>query len=132
MKGVSKYAPRKTQGKVRELGIFTIGIGVIIAVVTLWLTFALQPTSGEQGSPLLVVVPLVSSGVYVLLGFLVRKLRTSGTIILTLVLVAAGFVIDLAIGANIVKGTIDAVIILLVTKTGRAAIKEVAAEHDAE
>ena len=118
--------------KAQELSIFTIGIGIILAVLTLWLTFALQPTPGQQRSQLLLIVPLVIAATYVVLGFLVRKLKSPGIIILTMILVAAGFAIDLIIGFNVVKAVIDVLVISMIVKTGREALTEVNPEPVAD
>ena len=118
--------------KAQELSIFTIGLGIILAVLTLWLTFALQPTPGQQRSQLLLIVPLVIAATYVVLGFLVRKLKSPGIIILTMILVAAGFAIDLIIGFNVVKAAIDVLVISMIVKTGREALTEVNPEPVAD
>jgi hypothetical protein len=118
--------------KVQELSIFTIGIGIILAVLTLWLTFALQPTPGEERSSLLLIVPLAIAVTYVVLGFLVRKFKSPGLIILTMILVAAGFGIDLIIGFNIVKAVIDVLVISMIVKTGREALTEINPEAVAD
>lgn len=118
--------------KAQELSIFTIGLGIILAVLTLWLTFALQPTPGQQRSQLLLIVPLVIAATYVVLGFLVRKLKSPGIIILTMILVAAGFAIDLIIGFNVVKAVIDVLVISMIVKTGREALTEVNPEPVAD
>ena len=118
--------------KAQELSIFTIGLGIILAVLTLWLTFALQPTPGQQRSQLLLIVPLVIAATYVVLGFLVRKLKLPGIIILTMILVAAGFAIDLIIGFNVVKAVIDVLVISMIVKTGREALTEVNPEPVAD
>ena len=101
-------------------------------MLTLWLTFALQPTPGQQRSQLLLIVPLVIAATYVVLGFLVRKLKSPGIIILTMILVAAGFAIDLIIGFNVVKAVIDVLVISMIVKTGREALTEVNPEPVAD
>lgn len=118
--------------KVQELSIFTIGIGIILAVLTLWLTFALQPTPGQERSPLLLVVPLAIAVTYVVLGLLIRKFKSSSIIILTMIFVAAGFAIDIIIGFNIVKAVIDVLVISMIAKTGWEALTEVNPEPVAE
>ena len=34
-------------GKIRELGIFTVGIGIIITLLTLWISFVAAPVPGR-------------------------------------------------------------------------------------
>lgn len=117
-------ADRRTKN-IRDLSTFTIGIGILMAVLTLWLTYAMQPSAGQQPSLLLVVVPLVISVVYIILGVLVRRLKSPGVVIATMLLVAAGFAIDLVIAFNIVKAAIDILIIFMIVKTGRSALVEI-------
>ncbi len=118
--------------KIQELSIFTIGIGIILALLALWLTFALQQIPEQERSPLFLIVPLAIAVTYVVLGFLVLKFKSSGIIILTMILVAAGFAIDLIIGFNIVKAVIDVVVISMIVKTGRKALAEVNSEPVAD
>jgi hypothetical protein len=118
--------------KVQELAIFTVGIGVLLAVLTLWLSFALQPEPGRQRSAYLIAVPLAISAVYVVLGVLTGKVKSPSIITATMVVVVLGFVLDLAIAFNIVKAVLDVLVIMLVMKTGREALQEVRPKAVAE
>ncbi len=111
--------------KTDELGIFTIGIGIVFAALSLWLTFTLRPNPGRQQSLLAVVVTLAICAIYVVLGILTRRTKSAGQIQLTVAFVVLGFLVDLALGFSILKLFISGFVIFLIVKTGVQAIGEV-------
>ncbi len=111
--------------KVQELSIFTVGIGVVLAALTLWLSFALRSEPGKERTTLMLVVPLLISAVLILLGVLTSIFKNPLMLTITMVFVVLGFGIDLVIGFNVVKAAIDVLVIALVVNTWRQAMKEV-------
>lgn len=114
--------------KVQELSIFTVGIGVILGALTLWFTYSVRPELGSDRSTLTLVVPLVVSVVLIILGVLTGILKSPAIINATMVFVALGFLLDMAIGLNVIKAVFEALVVVLVIKTGLGAVKEVKSE----
>ena len=123
---VKKKRPGKS--KVKELGIFTVGIGILLAILTLWLSLMLQPAPGQPRSAALVAVPVAISVIYIVLGALTLRFKSRAIIQVTIGLVVLGFLLDLLIGFNVVKAVISGLIIALIVKTGREALDEVSQE----
>lgn len=114
---------RKT-GKIRELGIFTVGVGIIVAALTLYITFIIGPGPGVAVSPIALVLPLSMSVVYIVLGILTQRSANPTIIQVTMALVTLGFVFDLVVGFHIIKAVITGAVIGLIIKTGLEALKE--------
>lgn len=114
--------PKRT--KVQELSIFTVGIGVILAALTLWLTFAMEPTYSPHTKWAFRFAMLISV-IYVALGAMTGVLKNRPIIMTTMVVLVAGLLTDLLLGLSIPKAVVSGLIIMLVVKTGRQALAEV-------
>ena len=125
---VSEELPVTPRGKIKELSIFTIGLGVILAVLTSWLSYAMQPVTGQGRSALTLLVPLGISMLFIILGVLTRCIGTPLIVKITMATVTVGFGLDLLLGFNVIKAIIVCVIIGLVFKTGRQALIEARAK----
>ena len=108
--------------KVQELGIFATGIGVLLAALTLWLNYAVQPDPGRERSLGVIAIALGFGAVYVVLGVLTLLLKSRVIIQLTISIVVLGLLLDLLIGFNVIKAIISGLVICLVIKTGRQAL----------
>ncbi len=112
------------RGKIRELGIFTVGIGVILALLTFWISFAMSSAPGRQISMVSMAEPLTISVIYIVCGILTMQLKTRPIILTTIVLVTLGFALELLIRFDSIKAVISLLAIGLIVKTGGEALKE--------
>lgn len=112
------------KSKVTELGVFAIGIGVLIAVVVLVVANSVLPPQPPMSGPQL-VLPLGICGAFIVLGALTLILKNRVIILITVALLVLGLVLDLAIGFNPIKLLISGAIIWLIIKTGKEAAQEV-------
>jgi hypothetical protein len=111
--------------KVQELGIFAIGIGILLAALLLWLMYATSPQPGRERSSVFPAVTLSICAICVVLGVLTLRLKSRLIIQLTVAVLILGFIAELLISFNVIKAIISACVIWLIIKTGREALKEV-------
>ena len=67
---------KKTRTKIDELAIFMIGFGIVIAAVSAYLYFGVRPAANFEKSVLSIAIPISIAAIMVILGFLVKKLRS--------------------------------------------------------
>jgi hypothetical protein len=115
---------RPARSKVRELGIFTAGIGIIVGTLCFWAFFILEPPPGKSNSLTVFAFPLSLSVLYIVLGVLNLMVRNRALIGYTICLVVIGFLIEMLIDFNIIKAVISAIIIWLIIKNGGEALAE--------
>ncbi len=124
-----KLEGRNAQSKVRELGIFTTGIGIILGALCFWLYFVLSPPPGQSKSLTFYAFPLSLSILYIGLGALNLAVQSRAVIACTIVVVVIGFLIEMLIGFSIIKAVISALVIWLIVKNGSEAMAECSAEN---
>lgn len=111
--------------KVEELSIFTIGIGIIIAALSVWAAFVLTPAPGTEASYLWLGIPVGLGGLFIVLGGLLRRFPSPVLVLTILFAVVGGLLLDLVVGFNMAKAAISLVIIVLILKSGLDALAEV-------
>ena len=113
--------------KLDELGIFTIGIGVLSIILPLLSTFELRPDQDADFRSMILVISLVFGSLLIALGILVRRLKNPKLIYLTMAIFVAGSALDILGGLHPIRTVISLVILALIIQTGRAALAEVSA-----
>ncbi len=113
------------RGKIRELAIYAIGLGVLLALIT-WLIAKSLPQAGPDGMRLW--IPLTIAGSFILSGILTMAWRTKPIIIVTAYVVALGFAVDLYLGFAPLKAVLSCAAALLIINTATTAMCEAEAE----
>ena len=108
-------------GKTKELGIFTIGIGLIFGALILYLDDT--PPSRSSNSQLIFMMAIPAA--FVIAGVLTLVLRKKPIVILSAALVVIGFTIDLLLAINPVKAVFCGGVALLVISTAKQALREI-------
>lgn len=111
------------QSKIRELGIFSIGLGVIGA--SFLVLFRVLQDSRSGSTSALDIVLLSGCAVLVALGVLTIVARKRAVIWLTVAVLVVGLTFDLLLVFSVMKLATSGFIIWLVVRTGFAAIEEV-------
>ena len=110
----------ESAGKIKELGVFAIGIGMIFGALILYVN-QIAPARRPVNQ---LFIPLAIPATFVVAGILTLLVRRKPIIILTTSLVIIGFAVDLLLALNLVKALISVAASLLVLKTARLALLE--------
>lgn len=113
-----------TRTKTQELSIFTMGIGGVLITLTAWLAFTLNHSRWDDRFSLMLTIPIGLGALYIVLGLMIRKLKTPSVLRLSAGLIALGLCLDLFLSFNIAKAFIDLVVIGMVLRTTKGAIEE--------
>jgi hypothetical protein len=116
---------RDKSTKINELGVFTIGIGVLIAALAIWFWFMLDPPRGKVRDFKTVAIPVAFGAVYILLGLLTLKLRSRMIIQITSGLVTVGLLLELINSFHIGKLILSGIAIWLINTTAKGAVADV-------
>lgn len=113
--------PKRT--KLHELSILTIGLGVILAALTLWLVAALPAGRGEDRTED-VQIALAIAAVFVTLGVLLRFFKSKVLVLVTATAICAGFLLDLVLYFNLFKSLIELAILTAIVVNVRQTLRE--------
>lgn len=109
--------------KTRELGVFTIGIGIIFGALTVYVAMISQSPSGNA-TAFAVVVGLIPSSIFVLAGIYLLVIRSKMSVKFTKWIVTLAFVADALLSLNPIKWVVSAACLYLVWKTAGQAIEQ--------
>lgn len=114
----------KQRTRIDELSIFTIGLGVIISLFSIWASFILQPAPGTQRSLVGLAFPVGLGLLYVILGVLTKQRRNVALVIVTLVAVCGGLLVDLVLDFSVIKVVVNGILIACILKFGLDGLAE--------
>lgn len=121
---------RERGSKVREVGLFAAGLGVIYSLLVLYLAFVLRNPRGDPSGKSLVMF-LLPGAVMVLSGAWVLAARSRWAVSLAVAVVTLAFAADAVLSFNVVKLAFEAGAVVLVWRTAAKAFEEISAEsHD--
>jgi hypothetical protein len=118
-----KAAKDALRDKTKELGVFTIGLGIIVAALFTFAAFVLPSPSG-QISPSRFAVVLAPSLVFVLTGLYVLLIRTELSVDLARWIVTIAFAGQALLSFHLVNLIFSAVCLYLVWRTAGQAIQQ--------
>ncbi len=122
--GSSNESPAQFKGdKTKELGIFAIGLGVIIALLSIFAAVVLQP-SGATVSVSRLAVVLSPSLVFVLAGIAVLLIRSSLSVDVARWVVTLAFLGQALLTMNLFNWAFSIVCVCLVWRTANQAIEQ--------
>lgn len=115
----------KTRTKVQELSIFSCGVGVVVCVLTLWLSVVMRPEPGRHQSVMIVALPILFGVVLIVLGVLTRKVASRAIVVTTVIVVMLGFVADMVVAFHPGRAVVDGLIVAFIAKSGLEAYREI-------
>jgi hypothetical protein len=111
------------ENKTKELGVFTIGLGMIGAVLTTYLV-AISPEPTQNGAALRLAILMIPSMVFIFAGIWVLAFPCRTTIRVAVGLLTIALIFDALFSFNPVKCVISFGIGYLVWKTARQAMEQ--------
>lgn len=115
--------PAWKRSKVRELGVFAVGLGAILMALTAWIIWGVR----RPGPPVLLsraALLLIPGFVMAVSGVLLLVLRSRMCVKMTVAVLTLAFVADALLSFNPVKLLISGGCVYLIWKTGRQALTE--------
>ena len=112
----------RAHGKVRQLGVFTTGLGVLLAVLT---TIAVLVMPDPGGKPILLGIMVGVAATLLVMGWLTIWTRNKIIILITMVLVSIYLLGDVMLALNPLKLVAYGGVLYVVGKTGSEALAEV-------
>lgn len=113
------------RNKSRELGVFTVGIGIIFSAIVLYGLF-ITPLRGQEGVILKFVPFLIPGAILVLAGVCLLAIPSKTTVKVATGIVTFAFVADALLVFNPIKWIISAACVYLVWKTARQSLEQIA------
>ena len=112
------------KSKVSELGVFAMGVGVLVIAMTLYVQYMLAERRSDASakSLLFVLTPFV---VLFIAGLLTVIVRNAATIVFTMIAVTLSFGADALLSGGPIKLAFAAGCIWLTISTGLKALKEI-------
>ncbi len=111
------------QDKTRELGVFTIGIGLIFAALTAYVVITSQEPR-QTVVAVALIVGMIPSAILILAGLCALVLRTPLAVRLTAGVVTLAFIADAILNLNPIRLIVSAACLYLVWRTAGQAIAQ--------
>lgn len=124
------------KSKITELGVFAVGLGVLLVGLFSWTAFVMTSNSfggsvhgGGNFSPKGFLILIAPAVVMMLSGALVLALRSRPAVLIAMVVICLALALDVVValaggGIPIIKIVINFLCVGLVIKTGRQAMEE--------